>query len=49
MQTVGGKNKKHQKIGNHHRQVKGVDVIDAPESWVRNLVPILADTGGVRG
>ncbi len=49
MQAVRGQNKKHQEIGNHHRQVKGVDVIDAPKSRVGDFVPILADACGMRG
>src|SRR6266852_5991817 len=49
VQTVGSENKKHQEVGNHHRQVKCVDMVDALKSGVSEFLPILAEAGGVCG
>ena len=45
MQAVGGKDKKYEEVRNHHRQIESVGVIDAAESAVRELVPIMAQRG----
>jgi hypothetical protein len=49
MQAVGSENEKHQEIGNHHGQVKSVDVVNTLKGGVGDFGPILADAGGVGG
>src|SRR5229473_853704 len=39
MEAVNGKDKKNDEVGNHHREVETIGVIDASECRVRNFVP----------
>ena len=42
VQAVQRQNKEHDEIRDHHGHVKGVGVVDASESAVRNFVPVMA-------
>jgi hypothetical protein len=43
MQPINRQDKEDDEIGNHHREVEGVCVIDARKSLIRDLVPVMAD------
>ena len=43
MQPINRQDKEDDEIGNHHREVEGVGVVDASERRVGNLVPVMAD------
>jgi hypothetical protein len=43
VQAINRQDKEDDEIGNHHREVEGVCVIDARKSLVRDLVPVMAD------
>jgi len=45
VQTVGRKDEKYEEVGDHHRQIEGIGMIDAAESAVRDLVPEMAKGG----
>ena len=49
VQTVNRKDKQHDEVRNHHRQVEKIGVVDPGERLVRQFVPVLADGSGVRG
>ena len=41
MEAVGGEDKEHDEIRNHHGKIEGVGVIDAAEGPIGELVPVL--------
>ncbi len=43
MQAVQREDAEDQEVGNHHREIEGVGVINAAEGSVGNLVPVMAD------
>jgi len=43
VQAVDRKDEKDDKIRNHHREVEGIDVVDAGKGSIRDLVPIVVD------
>src|SRR6202021_4135008 len=45
VQTVGRKDEKYEEVGDHHRQIESIGVVDAAESAVRELVPEMAKGG----
>jgi hypothetical protein len=43
METVNREDEKHEEVGNHHREVEGIGVIDAGKGLVGELVPVMAE------
>src|SRR5260370_42272536 len=43
MQAVQREDAEDQEVGNHHREIEGVGVINAAEGSVGNLVPVVVD------
>jgi len=42
METVDRQNEKHDEVGDHHRHVESIGVVDAGKGSVSDLVPIVA-------
>ena len=42
MHAIGGQHEKNKEIGNHHGHVESIGMIDAAESAVGELVPVIA-------
>ena len=44
MEAVTGKDDEDEEVGNHHREVESVGVVDAREGAVGEFVPVTAHT-----
>ena len=47
MEAVGSEDEEDKEVGDHHRKVESIGVINAREGAVRQLVPVMAE-GGLR-
>ena len=41
MKPIDRQDKQHDEVGNHHREIEGVCVIDSRKSLIRDLVPVM--------
>ena len=42
MQAVSCEDEENDEVGNHHREIEGVGMIDAAERSIRELMPVVA-------
>jgi hypothetical protein len=43
VQPIERQNKKHDEVGNHHRQVEAIGVVDARKGAIGDFVPVMAE------